>query len=301
MENTNIIAVEAENSVDLLSLSALEIVKLLNEEQDLNKHAPMKKALEEVLKNENKEHMIQAVAEFVKEYGQDTNAFWNRFITDPFAPRFSMVEDTEAEERYSLKEGQKRISFLKVDAKYQEENHGQTMAQAKNYCRMLARFTDNIYRKVCGELSAGCDKKQAVIRVTFHGAKEDYKKDVDFSATTSKAMKAQMQAIVDTILPETHSVLVRDADLSFVLKVAQKASLDNGAVKTGKEVLILNAIMKAVDMVKNERTYVVESAAECHKEKKAKKSDRTEAQEEKTSKIPDREHETKAKDEATGK
>lgn len=291
--NTNATAIENADALDLSALSSAEILEMLNAEPDLNKHAPMKKALDEVLKAENKEHYKQAIATFAHEYDRDSGNFWATFIDSPYAPRYSLAEDDEADERYSLKQSNRRVSFTKVDSKYQEEHNGQTIANAKNYPRMVARFTDNVYRKVCSDLSAGCSDTRAVIRVTFHGKDEDFQKEIDFSKTGAKAMKAQMQAIVDTILPAEHSVLVQDADLAFVLKAAERTNLDKGEVSTSNEDNILDAIMRAVRNIKNGEAYTVKSKAKCHKapKPKAKKSERTEKQEEVMSRVPDREHE----------
>lgn len=292
------LTVEKDSKTVLLTdLTSAEILALLNAEADRNKHKPIKTALDEVLKAENKALVKSAVETFVNQYTRDEAVFWTAFINTPYATIYKLSENEDAkdgEDVYSLKPSNRRILFSQVDKVYAEKHNGQTMAQAKNYVRMIARFTHNLYLNECGGLSDGAGDKCAVIKVAYNGEKSESKvANVDFGKYSKSAMKAQLQAIVDTILPADQSVPMVSADLNFVIRAYAKADLDSGKVKAGAEKVVERIIFTAVRMRKNGIKYEVESKANCHKSKddKPKVSERTEKQEEVMSKVPDRQHE----------
>lgn len=303
IETEDGLTVEVEGKTLTLSeLTSKQIVELLNAESDLNKHAPMKKALDEVLKAENKARVNQTVEAFVNQYVREESAFWAAFINSPFADVLKLDEREEPEdgERYALSVKKRRILFTQVDKVYAEKLNGQTMAQAKHYPRLIARFTDNLYRHECGNLSEEAGAKSAVIRVAYNGNKsEDKIAEVDFGKCSKGEMKKQLQAIVDSILPADQSVPMVSADLNFVIRAYAKADLDSGKVKTGKETVVERIIFTAIRKRKNGEAYEVESNAKCHAQEKPKKSERTEKQEEVMSKVPDRQHENEKPEQTT--
>lgn len=303
IETEDGLTVEVEGKTLTLSeLTSEQIVELLNAESDLNKHAPMKKAMDEVLKVENKALVKSTVETFVNQYTREESAFWTAFINSPFATVYKLTENEEAEdgERYSLSAVNHRILFTQVDKVYAEKHNGQTMAQAKHYPRLIARFTDNLYRHECGNLSEETGAKSAVIRVAYNGNKsEDKIAEVDFGKCSKGEMKKQLQAIVDSILPADQSVPMVSADLNFVIRAYAKADLDSGKVKTGKETVVERIIFTAIRKRKNGEAYEVESNAKCHAQEKPKKSERTEKQEEVMSKVSDRESENQKPEQTT--
>lgn len=297
------LTVEVEGKTLTLSeLTSAQILELLNAEPDLNKHAPMKKAMDEVLKDENKALVKSAVETFVNQYSREESAFWTAFINAPFATVYKLSENEEAEdgERYSLTSSKRRILFSQVDKVYAEKHNGQTMAQAKHYPRLIARFTDNLYRHECGNLSDGAGEKSAVIRVAYNGNKsEDKTAEVDFGKCSKGEMKKQLQAIVDAILPAEQSVPMVSADLNFVIRAYAKANCDTGKITGGAEKAVERIVFTAVRMRKNGEAYEVESKAKCHATEKPKKSERTEKQEEVMSKVGDRESENQKPEQTT--
>lgn len=303
IETEDGLTVEVEGKTMTLSeLTSAQILELLNAESDLNKHAPMKKAMDEVLKVENKALVKSTVETFVNQYTREESAFWTAFINSPFATVYKLTENEEAEdgERYSLSAVNRRILFTQVDKVYAEKHNGQTMAQAKHYPRLIARFTDNLYRRECDKLSKETGEKSAVIRVAYNGNKsEDKIAEVDFGKTSKTEMKKQLQAIVDAIMPSEQSVPMITADLNFVIRAFAKADLDSGKVKTGKETVVERIIFTAIRKRKNGEAYEVESNAKCHAQEKPKKSERTEKQEEVMSKVSDRESENQKPEQTT--
>lgn len=303
IETEDGLTVEVEGKTLTLSeLTSEQIVELLNAESDLNKHAPMKKALDEVLKAENKMRVNQTVEDFANQYTREESLFWEAFINAPFADVLKLDEREEPEdgERYALSVKKRRILFTQVDKVYAEKHNGQTMAQAKHYPRLIARFTDNLYRRECDKLSKETGEKSAVIRVAYNGNKsEDKIAEVDFGKTSKTEMKKQLQAVVDAIMPSEQSVPMITADLNFVIRAFAKADLDSGKVKTGKETVVERIIFTAIRKRKNGEAYEVESNAKCHAQEKPKKSERTEKQEEVMSKVPDRQHENEKPEQTT--
>lgn len=288
-------------TLTLTELTSAQILELLNAESDLNKHAPMKKAMDEVLKAENKALVKCAVETFANQYEREESLFWDAFINHPFAEVFKLVENEDADdgERYALKSSNRRILFTQVDKVYSEKHNGQTMAQAKHYPRLIARFTDNLYRHECGNLSEETGKS-AVIRVAYNGNKsEDKTAEVDFGKCSKGEMKKQLQAIVDAILPAEQSVPMVSADLNFVIRAYAKANCDTGNIVGGAEKAVERIIFTAVRKRKNGEAYEVESKAKCHAQDKPKKSERTEKQEEVMSKVGDRQHENEKPEQTT--
>lgn len=273
-------------TIDLSAMTPDAIVQMLNEEQDLNKHAPLLKALDENLKAENKETLTAAIKTFADCAHADPDKFWTEFVQSSFATLRKLSVDENAEERYNLKPVQRRILFTQIDKAYAENFNGETIANAKNYVRMIARLTDNLHRAECANLSEETGKDCAVIRATYHGEGGEEMKEVDFSGTSVNKLTAQIQAIVDTIMPKGQSVRIVKADTRYIQDVFTSGK--EGTIRTGNEKAVEAAIWVAVRKRKNGEAYEVRSMAKCHKEPKAKKSERTEKQEEVMSKVPER-------------
>lgn len=265
--------------------TAAEVVAILNQTEDKNLHAPIIAAIEEKLKEENKQAVKIDLETRAHCYKQDESLFWDTMIVSPYAPVMKLAEDDNG---YILKTCKKRVLFSQVDSVYQEINAGKTIASGKNYVRMIARITDNLYRSKCADLSDGAGKNCAVIRVSAIFDGETVMREVDFSKCSIGAIKTQIQALVDTILPESERVNICSADVRYIQTVT--ASGAESKVKTANEKNVEKAIFDAIKTRRLGNSYEVQSLAKCHKdaEKKAEKPDRNEKQEEVMSKVPER-------------
>lgn len=274
-----------ETTVDLYAdMTAAEVVAILNDTEDKNLHAPILTAIDEKIKTENKASLTAAIKSFVKTANEDKTLFWDEFIRNPYAPAVKLSMNKETGE-YSLEPTTKYILFSKVDSVYQDEFNGESIANAKNYLRMIARITDNLYRATCSDLSAGVDRSLAVVRVKATIDGETTMREVDFTKTSNGGICEQMQAFVDTVMPDGQRVLLRNADVNYVrLSIANGK---NGNVVTGKEGAVERLMFDAIAKRYTNSAYTVESKAACHKEPK-QKNERTEKQEEVMSKVPER-------------
>lgn len=266
--------------------TAAEVVSILNQTEDKNLHAPIIAAIEEKLKEENKEAVKIDVETFAHCYKTDEALFWKNMIELPYATIHRLVEDEN--DGYILKPSKRRILFSQVDSVYQQENSGKSIAAGKNYVRMIARITDNLYKSKCADLSAEAGKDCAVVRVMSNIDGETVMREVDFSKSSIGGIKDQIQALVDTILPENERVKICSADVRYIQTVT--ASGNESKVKTANEKNVEKAIFDAIKTRRLGVAYEVESRAKCHKaeKKEVKKSERTEKQEEVMSKVPDR-------------
>lgn len=266
--------------------TASEVVEILNKTEDKNLHAPIIAAIEEKLKEENKEAVKIDVETFAHCYKTDEALFWENMIELPYATIHRLVEDEN--EGYILKPSKRRILFSQVDSVYQQENSGKSIAAGKNYVRMIARITDNLYKSKCADLSAEAGKDCAVVRVMSNIDGETVMREVDFSKSSIGGIKDQIQALVDTILPENERVKICSADVRYIQTVT--ASGNESKVKTTNEKNVEKAIFDAIKTRRLGVAYEVESRAKCHKadKKQTKKSERTEKQEEVMSKVPER-------------
>ena len=281
---TTMTATETANPYE--DKTAAEVVAILNQTEDKNLHAPIIAAIEEKLKEENKEAVKIDVETFAHCYKTDEALFWENMIELPYATIHRLVEDEN--DGYILKPSKRRILFSQVDSVYQQENSGKSIAAGKNYVRMIARITDNLYKSKCADLSAEAGKDCAVVRVMSNIDGETVMRDVDFSKSSIGGIKDQIQALVDTILPENERVKICSADVRYIQTVT--ASGNESKVKTANEKNVEKAIFDAIKTRRLGVAYEVESRAKCHKadKKQAKKSERTEKQEEVMSKVPER-------------
>lgn len=265
--------------------TAAELVELLNKTEDKTAFDALLKVVEDKLKDENKLAVKAAITAFAYSANADVSAFWDGFIRKPYVTVSKLAENKETGE-FSIESAGRRVQFSKIDAAYQEMYNGETIANAKNYLRMIARITDNLYRATCTDLSKDLDRNQAVIKVAAKIDGETTMRNVDFTKTSNGGICEQMQAFVDTVLPDGQRVLLRNADVNYIrLSVANGK---NGKVVTGKETMVENLIFDAIAKRYTQTAYEVESKAAIHKADKPKKSDRSEKQEEATSKIPER-------------
>ena len=288
--NTTTMPIAAETANPYEDKTAAEVVAILNQTEDKNLHAPIIAAIEEKLKEENKQDVKLGVETFAHCYKTDEALFWANMIESPYATIRRLVEDEN--DGYILKPSNRRILFSQVDAVYQEENNGKSIAAGKNYLRMIARITDNLYKSKCADLSAEAGKDCAVVRVASNLDGETVMREVDFSKSSISGIKDQIQALVDTILPESERVKICSADVRYIQTVT--ASGNESKVKTANEKNVEKAIFDAIKTRRLGVAYEVESRAKCHKankkadQKETKKSERTEKQEEAMSKVPER-------------
>lgn len=266
--------------------SASELVAVLNKADDKETVKALRDLVEEKVKAENKALVKAGVKAFAMSANDNLTAFWNSFIRNPYVPAIKLTENDETGE-FSIEPTTKYVLFSKVDAVYQDEFNGESIANAKNYLRMIARITDNLYRATCSDLSNGVDRNLAVVRVKAVIDGETTMREIDFTKTSNSGICEQMQAFVDTVMPDGQRVLLRNADVTYVrLSIANGK---NGKVVTGKEGAVERLMFDAIAKRYTQTAYEVESKAACHKSKDDnKKSERTEKQEEATSKIPER-------------
>lgn len=267
-------------------MTAQTLCDLLNKTEDKNLHEPIKTALEERLKEENKKSVKAGLEAFANKAKNDPNLFWTEFINDPAVSVRKFTENDDG--TFELEPAKRRVTFSQIDKVYGDLNDGKTIAESKNYARMLAHITNNLYRLTCADLSEEAGAKCAVVRVTANINGEKTMREVDFSKASKSGIKAQMQAFLDTVMPQNQRILVCSADVNYVNKAFVAAK--DGTVKTAKEKRTEAIIWEAVKVRKNNEAYKVESQADCHKEpqKEGKKSEFTEAKEEKMSKVPNR-------------
>ncbi len=264
--------------VDETAKTAAELLDELNAVTDENIRKTIVVQLAEVLKSENKAATKTAIRALVTKYAEDQSAFWTELVNNPYAPILKLKENEDG--NFELTPGKRRILFSQVDHAYGEDNNGRSIAQSKNYHRMFARLTNNLYKATCAELS---EEAKAVIRVKYHGKDEEMA--VDFTGTSIGALLAQVQAIVDTIFPADQTAKMVRADVRYLLKAFTNAK--EGEVKTANEKKVEAAVLDAFRVRKAEQAYKVTSTAKCHKEPKVK-AERSEAVEEQTSRIPER-------------
>lgn len=264
--------------------TAQELCDILNQTADRNEHAPIKAAIEAKLQDENKAAIKAEVETFARTARKDETLFWANLVMNPYATIYTLTESEEGE--YSLSERNRRLTFSQIDKRYQELYNGQTIANEKNYVRMIARITNNLYRNTCSDLSADAGEDRAVIRVAAIIDGETTMREVDFSKASKTAIKAQIQAYVDTIMPEAQRVLICSADVNYIIKGFDNAK--DGTVKTANEKKVEILIFDSIKSLYTKEAYKVESKAACHKQPEPKKSERTEKQEEIMSKVGER-------------
>lgn len=265
--------------------NASELVAVLNKAEDKETIKALRELVEEKVKAENKTLVKAGIKAFAMSANDNLTAFWDSFIRNPYVPAIKLTEDDETGE-FSIEPTTKYVLFSKVDAVYQDEFNGESIANAKNYLRMIARITDNLYRATCSDLSNGVDRNLAVVRVKAVIDGESTMREIDFTKTSNGGICEQMQAFVDTIMPDGQRVLIRNADVNYVRMTV--ANGKNGKVVTGKEGAVERLIFDAIAKRYTQTAYEVESKAACHKSKDDRRSDRTEKQEEAMSKVPER-------------
>ena len=288
-ENATTMTTEA---IDLTALyadkTAAEVLNILNGTDDRNLHKPIIEIIEKKLQEENKKTVKAGLENFANMAKDNSDQFWTTFINEPFVPARKFTENKDG--TYALEPVKRKVNFSQIDKVYGDLNDGKTIAESKNYVRMLDHITNNLYRQTCADLSTEAGEKCAVVRVAANIEGEKTMREVDFSKASKSALKTQIQAFLDTTMPDNVRPLVCSADVNYILKAFETAK--DGIVKTAKEKRTETIIWEAVKIRANKRAYTVESQADCHKDpnakKEVKKSEFTESQEEKTSKIPER-------------
>ena len=276
MENTNTIIIAEGMSIE-------EKLELLNAEKNREAAGKLIASISEDLKAENKETIKTAVETFAHEAARDLSNFFATFLSDPYVTVRRLKESKE-DGTFSIVDGIRQVSFAEVDSVYGKENHGMTIAQSKRYVGMIARFTHNLYLNLCGDLSVKTPDGKGKVTVHKYNGQDDV---YDFSGYSINKLQEQLNTIVQTIMPEGERIPMVKADVRYLLAVNQKEK--NGTrdvtLVTSNEKTIMNRIFKAMGIRKANHAYNVESKAACHK---VKESNQTPAQEEQTSKIPER-------------
>ena len=240
-------------------------------------------SINNALKERNKDNVAERIGALAAMARDNRAIFWATFLENPYATvqRLSSNKDTNG---YVLNDGRRRIRFEQVDTAYGDRYDGETIARSKRYVGMIARFTHNLYRAECKELSEG---GAAVVHVNFNGKAEAKTAEYDFSGYSNGALQSQLDAIANVILPDNMGIHLVKADVRYVRTAF--AQVKEGKVKTMDEKTVSNLIFDAIAVRAEGKTYIVESRAKCHKDgNKTKKSERTEKQEEIMSKVPDR-------------
>lgn len=220
--------------------------------------APLTSAINEKLKAENGE----AKTEYIKALlSTDKITMFNTFIDVPCYTVKRLTNDKDTGD-FVLVDGKRQLNFAQLDSAYEKENDGNTLANAKNYHRMVANFTHNIGVKIAGDLSEDKDVKKVCIPV-YQGEKET---EVDFSKASITALETQLNAIVTTILPNEICAKMLRSDVRAICQAATQEKMLCFTLKN--EIRILNSIFNAIRIRKNNEAYTLESKAKCHKESK---------------------------------
>lgn len=257
-----------------------QAVDLLNQSRGDAIEGTVIAALMEGIKVENQERVKAAVADFAELAHEDREKFWDQYIQSPFAEIVKLKED-RANSQYELVTAQRRIFFEAVDHAYWDA-HKDTIAGDRHYEWMVQRFTHNLHKGVCERLSEDAKK---VITVQGH-FKDSPDVKVDFSGTSINKLREQLQAIVNAILPEGRRPRVAKADVRYIQECFSSGK--NRRTKTGSERDVLALVFDAVYVRTNDVAYEVRSMAKCHRTPRSEISERSDAQEEKASRIPDR-------------
>ena len=258
------------------TMSISEMLEALNAETNVAAADKLFSALNETIKAENKEIIESAVESFVKSAETDPADFFRAFIADPFVNIKRVKKDNKSGE-YSVVDAVRQVSFAEVETAYGKAHKGQTLAQSKRYVGMIARFTHNLHASLCGALS---EEGQKVTVRKFNGQKAE---EYDFTGTSIGKLQAQLNAIVSTILPDGMTIQMVKADVRAIMAAHQTEKFME--FTTAAEKKVMNQIFGAMRIRMAGKAYTVNSKALCHK---AKESNQTPAQEEKTSKIPER-------------
>lgn len=258
------------------TMSINEMIEALNAETDVATHDKLLATLNEVVKAENKATIASAVESFVKSAEVAPTDFFRAFIADPFVNVKRVKKDNKSGE-YSVVDTVRQISFSEVESAYGNAHKGQTLAQSKRYVGMIARFTHNLHANLCGELSE--EGAKVTVRKYNGQAVEEH----DFNGTSIGKLQSQLNSIVSTILPEGMTIKMVKADVRALMRAHQTEKFME--FTTAAEKKVMNQIFGAMRTRMAGKAYVVHSKALCHK---AKESNQTPTQEERTSKIPER-------------
>ena len=258
------------------TMSIDEMIEALNAESNVAAADKLLATLNEAVKAENKAIIAAAVESFVKSAEASPADFFRAFIADPFVNVKRVKKDSKSGE-YSVVDAVRQVSFAEVETAYGKAHKGQTLAQSKRYVGMIARFTHNLHANLCGALSEEGSK------VTVSKYNGQTVEEHDFNGTSIGKLQTQLNAIVSTILPEGMTLQMVKADVRAIMAAHQTEKFME--FTTAAEKKVLNQIFGAMRIRMAGKAYTVNSKALCHK---AKESNQTPAQEERTSKIPER-------------
>lgn len=263
-------------SINTTSMSISELVEAIKTENDSTIKDTMVQALREKVKADNDANIKVAVETFAHYAAQNVTAFFDAFLTDATVGVKKVSQDAKTME-WKVTDARKTISFTEVEKVFRQENGSKSLARSMHYVGLTARFLHNLYVFTCSALSEDA-KKVAMSKYNGPAITE-----ADFAKASKSQLHKQLQAIVDEILPEGYVLKMNRADVNaLILAFTRNKELD---FKTVNEAALLRSIFAAMRTRKAGRSYSVESKAACHK---AKESNQTPAQEERTSKIPER-------------
>lgn len=262
------------------TMTAAEILEALNNEKNTDNVPKLAAALDEAVKADNAKIVHGAVMDFVRAAEQDKSVFFRSFITNPYVTiqRVKMNKETGKRE---LSDGKRQISFSEIEKEYGKNHDGESLAQAKRYIGMIARFTHNLHANLCGALSEDAGDAGIVKVETYNGVDVNIK-EYDFTGNSITKLHEQLNAIVSTILPQDMELKMVKADVRAIMAAHQTEKFME--FTTAAEKKVMNQIFGAMRVRMTGKAYSVTSKALCHK----KKNKRSEKQEEKTSRIPDR-------------
>lgn len=258
------------------TMTISELVEAIKAENDSSKRDALVQSLRESVKAENDETIKVTVEAFAHSAAQNVTAFFDAFLADATVGVKKVVQDAKTME-WKVTDARKTIAFTEVEKVYRQENSNKSLARSMHYVGLTARFLHNLYVFICSSLS---EESKKVAMAKYNGPEIT---EADFAKVSKTQLHKQLQAIVDEILPEGYSLKMNRADVNaLILAFTRNKELN---FKTVNEAVLLRNIFAAMRTRKAGNSYSVESKAACHK---AKESNQTPAQEEKTSKIPDR-------------
>ena len=263
-------------SINTTSMTITELLEAINAEPNAAEKDAMVQTLREKVKADNDEHVKIAVEAFAHAAAADLTTFFDCFLTDASVSVKKVSQDAKTME-WKVTDARKTIAFAEVEKVFRQENHNQPLARSMHYVGLTARFLHNLYVFTCTTLS---EDSQKVAMAKYNGPAIT---EADFAKASKTQLQKQLQAIVDEVLPEGYVLKMNRVDVNaLILAFTRNKELN---FKTVNEAALLRNIFAAMRTRKAGRAYSVESKAACHK---AKESNQTPAQEERTSKIPER-------------
>lgn len=275
------------NNTTAMPISAADAVAVYN--ALLQKNAPaaeLAKAetvLTDAVKADNmamKEARVNALLD-IRESGGET-AFFDAFLKNRTYFCTAAVQNKDSKE-YKLEDRTKPLRFEDLEKGFKKKFNDSTASLARDprYVKLLGLLQWNLARSTTQELKTGdamhlSNKQLETLR------KEPELKV--FTGATNGALLAQIQAIVNAILPDGYAPAMNSADRKYV-QLASVAKVKRGTVTGAKDSNVLDEIITAVIVRKTGLCYKFQSKSAGMK---PRKSDLTPKQEETFYKAPDR-------------